>query len=46
MKDNIYDFLYQWVGKNYGTQEAEDPCYDLETLAGALVDKFFNDKGE
>lgn len=44
MRDNIYEFLYRWVGKNYGTQEAEDPCYDLGTLANELANEFFNGK--
>lgn len=35
----LVDIITKWVGKNYGTQEAEDPCYSLEALADELIKK-------
>lgn len=33
------DTIYKWIGKNYGSQEMEDPCYDVEELAKELAGK-------
>lgn len=32
----FYEAIIEWVGKNYGTQEAEDPSWDIEALADHL----------
>ena len=37
--DIIERIILEWIGSNYGTQEAEDPCYDIGTLAGHLYEK-------
>lgn len=41
MKDIIekefYEAIYQWVDKNYGTSEADDPSWSIEELAHDLA---------
>ena len=32
----FYDIIYKWVGENFGTQEAEDPSWDIKALADHL----------
>lgn len=32
----FYEAIHEWVGKTYGTQEAEDPSWDIEALAKHL----------
>ena len=32
----FYETIYEWVGKTYGTQEAEDPSWSIEALADHL----------
>ena len=33
----IHDAILKWVGKNYGTQEMEDPSWSVEALAEELA---------
>lgn len=35
-KKKLEKIIYDWVGKNYGTQEAEDPSWDIKALADHL----------
>lgn len=50
---NLYKLVkattYKWVADNFGTQEAEDPSWNIEelsaTIAGAIIDKVY-EKGE
>lgn len=32
----FYEAIYEWVGKTYGTQEADDPSWSIEALADHL----------
>lgn len=32
----FYDIIHKWVADNFGTQEAEDPSWDIEALADHL----------
>ena len=32
----FYEAIIEWVGKNYGSQEAEDPSWDVKSLADYL----------
>ena len=34
----FYEAIHEWVGKTYGTQEFEDPSWDIEALADHLSD--------
>lgn len=36
INDKIKAIIHNWVGKNFGTQEAEDPSWDIEALAEEL----------
>lgn len=38
MEDIIRETILIWIGNNYGSQEMEDPCYDIDTLAKVLAD--------
>lgn len=33
MKDIILSTMLNFIGQNYGSQEMEDPCYDMEKMA-------------
>ena len=37
MREQLIDVLYEWVGKNYGSQEMADPSYNLEDLADYII---------
>lgn len=49
---NLYKLIkattYKWVADNFGTQEAEDPSWNIEelsaTIAGAIMDKVEENK--
>ena len=32
----FYEAIYEWVGKTYGTQEADDPSWSIKALADHL----------
>lgn len=36
-KDFIYDTIKHWVGKNFGSQEADDPSWDIDSLSSYLA---------
>ena len=36
-KDFIYDTIKHWVGKNFGSQEADDPSWDIDSLSNYLA---------
>ena len=36
--DKIERIMLEWIGSNYGSQEAEEPCYDIGTLAGHIYE--------
>lgn len=33
MKDVIESTMLKFIGENYGSQEMDDPCYDIEKMA-------------
>lgn len=37
----LEELILDWIGKNYGTQEREDPCYGIKELAEHLVAQGF-----
>ena len=44
MKKQFEKIIYNWVKKNFGESEAEDPSWDIEALAEELAKHF--KKGE
>lgn len=40
MKDNIYKIIYEWVQKNFGTSEAEEPSWSISDLTEELYKHF------
>lgn len=40
MEKKIAKIIYEWVGKNFGTQEAEDPSWNIEALAEEINKHF------
>lgn len=38
MKTKLYYAIIDWIRYNYGSSEAEEPCYDI----GSLVDMILN----
>ena len=42
-KETIKELILKWIGLNYGTQEVEDPCYNIEALSEYL---YFKGYGE
>lgn len=48
--DNLTDFLektiYHWVGKNFGSQEAEDPSWSIEALSSYLAKELARRNGK
>lgn len=39
MKDIILKTMLEFIGKNYGSQEMEDPCYNMEEMASEVEKK-------
>ncbi len=49
MKDIILATMLNFIGNNYGSQEMEDPCYDMEKMAEEIsnaIEKMDNLKEE
>ena len=40
MKDKIYMIIYNWVAKNFGVSEAEEPSWDIWALTDELYAHF------
>lgn len=40
MKDKIYIIIYNWVAKNFGVSEAEEPSWDIWALTDELYQHF------
>lgn len=36
-KEKLVELIILWIFKNYGGQEAEDPCYNIEKLADYII---------
>ena len=44
MKDIILSSILKFIGENYGSQEMEDSCYDIETMASEIANAIENSK--
>ena len=44
MKDIILSSILKYIAKNYGSQEWEDPYYDVETMASEIAEAIENSK--
>ena len=40
IEKELHKFLYEWVSKNFGESEAEDPSWSIEALAHDLAIEF------
>lgn len=40
-KEKLKKLILRWIYENYGIQEMEEPCYDIDDLCEYLV----NEKG-
>ena len=40
MKDKIYMIIYNWVAKNFGVSEAEEPSWDIWALTDEIYKHF------
>lgn len=40
IEKELHSFLYNWVAKNFGESEAEDPSWSIEALAHDLAIEF------
>ena len=41
LKVFLREKIYHWVGKNFGTQEADDPSWDIKTLSEYLAKEVY-----
>lgn len=39
----ISDTIYHWVGRNFGSQEMEDPSWNVESLSDYLTKKLYKE---
>lgn len=37
MRNKIYNALLNWIGYNYGSQEMEEPSYNIEEIIDSIV---------
>lgn len=44
IEEEFNKFLYEWVKKNFGESEADDPSWSIEALAHDLVDEYIKIK--
>lgn len=44
VEEEFKEFLYEWVKKNFGESEADDPSWSIDALAHDLADKFWKMK--
>jgi hypothetical protein len=40
MEKKVEESILDWIAAHFGSQEAEDPCYNIELLAEHLVETF------
>lgn len=38
MKKEIEELIYNFIGRNYGSQEMEEPCYNIKLLSKEITD--------
>ena len=41
IEKELKKFLYEWVKKNFGESEADDPSWSIEALSHDLADEFW-----
>ena len=41
----ISDTIYHWVGRNFGSQEVDDPSWDVQSLSDYLTKKLYKEYG-
>lgn len=41
IEEELKKFIYEWVKKNFGESEADDPSWSIEALAKDLSDEFY-----
>ena len=44
VEEEFKKFLYEWVKKNFGESEADDPSWDIEALAHDLREEYIKIK--
>ena len=37
MKTKLYYAIIDWIRYNYGSSEAEEPCYDIESMVEMIL---------
>ena len=37
MRNKILKAIRLWIAYNYGLQEMEDPCYDIESMVNEIM---------
>lgn len=37
MKTKLYYAIIDWIRYNYGSSEAEEPCYDIESMVDMII---------
>jgi len=37
MRDKLLNAILLWIGNNYGSQEMDDPCYDIESMVAEIM---------
>ena len=42
IEEEFNKFLYEWVKKNFGESEADDPSWSIEALAHDLANEYWN----
>ena len=45
MKEQLKEFILNWIDTNYGQSEKEEPSYNIDLLAEELANNFFVGEG-
>ena len=46
MEEKFYKIIKKWVGENYGTNEADDPSWNIIELAKVVAGEYYRLKEE
>ena len=46
IEEELKKYIYEWVKKNFGESEADDPSWSIEALAKDLAEEFWKLKEE
>lgn len=44
IEEELNKFIYEWVKKNFGESEADDPSWSIEALAHDLAEEYYKIK--